>query len=260
MPPKATNKTNQNEADILQKLEAILDTKFELFGERIERMEKNLEQSVAELKVSIQSVDAKAQKALELSEVHEVTIQTNVAAIDSLNEHVNILKEKLKELYDETDELKNRSLRKTLIFINIQKEEEGEKSWNEVKHHLATQLGGFMDVNVDEITKQIERAHRGKPNKNTDISKPLPIFAKFHDWEFAENVKSSIIHANQSKNTSILVSQMFSDKLTERRNQAIKERRDLRKKDPNIKAYIKYPADLMMKTNDKDKYSLYYSY
>ena len=45
----------------------------------------------------------------------------------------------------------------------------------------------------------------------------------------------------------IFVSQMYSPALTKRRNEAMKVRKELKKSDPTIQAYVKFPAKLMIK-------------
>ena len=42
----------------------------------------------------------------------------------------------------------------------------------------------------------------------------------------------------------IFVSQMYSSALTKRKNEAIKVRKELKKNDPTIQAYVKFPAKL----------------
>ena len=48
----------------------------------------------------------------------------------------------------------------------------------------------------DFIISKTERAHRAKGNKYETI---LPIIAKFSDWTFSEQVKSSFIKAAKEK-------------------------------------------------------------
>ena len=90
------------------------------------------------------------------------------------------------ELKSELDDIKNRGLRKTLIFRNIS-QTKNKESWDKTKLTLAKETKVIMpDVANDMIISKTERAH-GAPQK--DISQystpgPLPIIAKFIDWNF----------------------------------------------------------------------------
>ena len=89
--------------------------------------------------------------------------------------------------------------------------------------------------NIDHgvIIKKIERAYRAKENRS---GRNLPVIAKFTDWNFSEEVKTSFIKAAKDGNdrTPIFVSQMYSPTLTTRRNEAIKKRKELREEDQGI--------------------------
>ena len=53
---------------------------------------------------------------------------------------------------------------------------------------------------------------------------------------------------------------MYSPALTKRRNEAMKVRKELKKSDPTIQAYVKFPARLMIKYGKDKEYSLYAEY
>ena len=101
------------------------------------------------------------------------------------------------------------------------------------------------ELDKDYIISKIERAHRAKGNNYGTI---LPVIAKFSDWTFSEQVKSSFIRVVKDKKyeTPIIVSQMYSAALTKRCNNAIKWK-ELRNDDHQIQAYVKYLAALMVK-------------
>ena len=102
------------------------------------------------------------------------------------------------------------------------------------------------ELDKDYIISKIERAHRAKVNNYGTI---LPVTAKFSDWTFSEQVKSSFIRTTKDKKDEwhITVSQMYSAALTKRRNNAMIKRKELRQDDHRIQAYVKYPAVLMVK-------------
>ena len=86
----------------------------------------------------------------------------------------------LNQLEEETEDLKNRSLRTTLIFQNISKTQ-NEKSWEDTKETLANEiLKVIPDFPENEVYYNIERAHRQPLNQNSKSKCKTPvIIAKF---------------------------------------------------------------------------------
>ena len=115
------------------------------------------------------------------------------------------------------------------------------------------------NINHDVIIKKTERTHRAKENRP---GRYLPITANFNDWNFFEEVKTSFIKAVKDGNdhSSIFVSQMYSPALTTWRNEAMKRRKELREEDQGIRAYVKYPAVLMVKRPGEAAYTPYAEY
>ena len=65
--------------------------------------------------------------------------------------------ETISELESEIDELKNRSLRKTLIFNNIKYQQANESSWSDTKSVLIDQISRVSpETTKEEISKNIE--------------------------------------------------------------------------------------------------------
>ena len=101
--------------------------------------------------------------------------------------------------------------------------------------------------------KKTERTHR---SKETEYTSTPAIIAKFNDWQLTETIKTSFIKAK----SHIFVSQMYSPALTKRRNEAVKVRKELKKNEPTIQAYVKFPVKLMVKNSNGKEYSLYAEY
>ena len=143
--------------------------------------------------------------------------------------------------------MKNRSLRKTLIFKNV-KHQVTENSWSKV----------LTEASKKEITTNIERAHRVQNNSETSGERsnntPPYLVAKIANWEFSKRIKSAFIVKNQNGNSRVFVSQMYSKSLTLRRNQALKHRYELKEGDPSVQGYVRYPATLMIKRAGERKY------
>ena len=137
-------------------------------------------------------------------------------------------------------------MRKTLVLESIRQPQQRE-SWDQPKQMLGNEILNIMpELDKDFITSKIERAHRAKWNNYRTI---LPAVAKFSDWTFSKQVKSSFIKAAKDKKdeTTIIVSRMYSAALTKRRNNAMVKQKELRKDGHQIQAYVKYPAVLMVK-------------
>ena len=148
---------------------------------------------------------------------------------------------------------------KKLVFRNIRQQQQRE-SWDQTKQTLANEILNVMpELDKDYIISKIERAHRAKGNNYGTI---LPVIAKFSDWTFSEQVKSSFIRAAKDKKdeTPIIVSQMYLAALTKRHNNAMIKQKELKKDDHRIQAYVKYPAVLMVKYPGESVYTSYAEY
>ena len=88
------------------------------------------------------------------------------------------------------ENMKNRSLRETLIFKKTPQPKKWE-SWDESKDILTKEIRSVMPT-VEEtvIWDKIERAHRSQEN---EYDKNPAIIAKFNNWQFNESIKSSFI-------------------------------------------------------------------
>ena len=156
-------------------------------------------------------------------------------------------------LVKELDDVKNRSMRSTLVFKNI--DQNGDKTWEETTKLLSDELANIVeDKSADEININISRAHRAK---STRTGGPLPIVCSFTNWRFAENIKRKIIVASIAGKTKIIVDQKYTSQLTNRRNTALLHRKELVKADNTLQAFLEYPAKLMGRKRGMGiKYSL----
>ena len=79
-------------------------------------------------------------------------------------------------------------------------------------------------------------------------NKVPPIIAKFTDWTFTEEIKISFIkRAKNSRNNHIVyVSQMYSQAVSNRCNEAMKVCKQLINEDKKILAHVKFPAILII--------------
>ena len=250
---------------------------MESTNERIKQMEEKMNQNHNELLSKITKVEATANEALSLARNNQNVIndinesnqyvEENLEkklkdeiekATKAIKEEINInkLEVQLKSFSIELEDLRNRSMRSTLIFKNIK--EEGETTWEET----AQVLRDFIVENLnlpytsEEIDNQISRAHRSKRDDNNDRNGPRPIFAQFCNWRYAEEIKNKIIYLTSRKMLKVYVDNMYSKDLTERRNQALMKRKELMEATPNLVVKMEYPAVLKSKrkgSNDQWK-------
>ena len=118
----------------------------------------------------------------------------------------------------ELEDLRNRSMRSTLIFKNIKEERK------ETREDTARILTNFivedlkLSYRYDEIDNQISRARRGSSedsnDNQTDHQGHRAIYAQFVNWRTAEEIRNRVIELNSKKQTPVIVNQMFSKELT----------------------------------------------
>ena len=146
--------------------------------------------------------------------------------ISDQNEQISKQNETKSEVESKIEELKNRSLRKVLIFKNI-KYQANENSWSDTKKVLIDEISKVLtEASKEEITTNIERAHRVQSNSETTAKRSNNtspyLVGKIVYWEFSKRIKSAFVVENQNGNSRVFVSQMYSKCLTLRRNQALR--------------------------------------
>ena len=156
----------------------------------------------------------------------------------------------LKAAMIELEDLRNRSMRSTLVFKNIR--ERRNETWGDNCHILSNFITTKLDLSYTKefIDSMISRAHRGieKEEGNNDRQQGnKPIFVQFVNWRVAEEIKSKVIQLNAQKRTKVVVNQMYSKELTIRRNNALKRRREVLEEDGSIQIKLVYPAILKFK-------------
>ena len=220
----------------LEEIKDLLSAKSSELGTRLASLEQKLDNVTKDIHLKLNAVETTAQEA---------------------STYARENREDIHQLDIQVENLKNRSLRKTLVFRNIKKQQ-SEKTWNNTKMVLTNEISKHMqDFSKEEIIKNIERAHRmTTANRNPSSTAPPFLVAKIANWDMSEKIKSAIIKANQEGKSAVFVSQMYSKSLTERRNAALNYQAGLKEQDPSIQDYVKFPATLMVKSTGERKYSL----
>jgi len=231
-----SSKRKQHEKEVsLNDLAALINEfKYEI-TEKFNKLETALNSKICDIEKSLTH-------ALEIGAEQGVKI-------DSLEEQCQAQDTKIKHLTDIIDDLQNRALRETLIFKNVPMNRE-ESTWAHTKNVLADTISEITKFDKALVYKSIDRAHRGKSNGKTTPH----IFVKFTSWSTMEDVKSII--QESSRDTHIYASNMYSPSLTARRNDAMLHRKTLKSNEPCIKAYVKYPATLMVQRPGNSHYQL----
>ena len=178
----------------------------------------------------------------------------NPDLINNLTDHINKLEAQVTGTLMEIDDLRNRSMRNTLIFRNLP--EENNETWEDTCGLLGSYIYSKLNLpyNQDTIDSQISRTQRGSEEKSRNVVEdsnprqgPKPVFAQFVNWHFAEEVKAGIIKLNAQKRTNITINNMYPKERTARRNEAFKRRQEMAKNNKNIHVRLDYPAALKSK-------------
>ena len=255
IPPPFSSNTNKNQERSFVEIKKLIESTSASIEKRLDSVELQIKNQSEDLIDLIRKVEITATKAINIAESNLSKIKNNTDKIenndfpiDQLKNQISALSEEFMVMKLDIEDMKNRILRKTLIFKNIPQTKNREY-WDKSKDILTKEIRSLMPT-VEEtvIRDKTERAHRSREN---EYSKNPAIIAKFNDWQFTESIKTSLIRAK----SQICVSQIYSPALTKRRNEAMKMR-----KDPNIQAYVKFPAQLMIKREKKKEYSLYAEY
>ena len=100
----------------------------------------------------------------------------------------------------ELDDIRNCSMRSTLIFKNI--DQKPNETWEDTSEILADFLTSEVNLlhTYEEIDMQISRAHQGTERditqNNSKVRGPKPLFPQLVNWRVAEEVRNKVIHLN----------------------------------------------------------------
>ena len=196
--------------------------------------------------------DAKANSSNDSDEIEGLKFE-----MTEQSEKISKQFETISELESEIEELKNRSLKKALIFKNIKYQQADKSSWSDTMSVLIDQISRVLpETTKKEILKNIERAHRVCSKGTSSNGSPLYLVVKMVNWEFSEKVKWAFIQENQNGQSQVFVSQMYLKSLTLCPNQALKHQHEIKEEDPSIQGYIRYPDTLMIKRSGEKKYKV----
>ena len=228
----------QNLKDLKETMDKVMES--------ISALEIKMMNNHKELMNNIETVKKKTDEALQLAKKneaeineisnHQVQIKNELASelnltlkneIDKLN--IKKLEAHVRGTLIELEDLRNQSIRSTLVFKNIREEhyETWEDTCKTLSHFIISELN--MPYSYDNTDLMISQAHRGAENED-DLEEhqiknhkgPQLIFAQFTNWRVTEEIRNKIVMLNVNEQTKVVVNQMFSKDLTMRRNNALK--------------------------------------
>ena len=219
-----TEKLSAKLSDEIADLKKTLDEQTATFNKRLTSTEKDLN----EIKTSLDYIYTDNEK--------------NIRNIADLTNQVDQLKMDNTELKDQIDDQINRNMRCNLVFYNVP-ETEG-KEFDSTKLLLEK----IIEENLKEKTFDgaIVRAHRGK-SSNFQKGRPRAIICKLNRDDTADEIEYKFANLGMQRINNVRCSKQFSPDVQRRRNEALLERKTLKEAKSIEKAYIKYPATLMVK-------------
>ena len=151
----------------LDEIKALLNGKFDEFSEKLPSIEEMFDKITKEIYLKLDKIEKDTEESRIKSSKNSDEIEGLKFQISDQNKQISRQNETLSELESEIEELKNRSLRKTIIFKNI-KHQVNKNSWSDTKNVLIDEISKVLtEASKEEIAKNIERAHRVLNNSET---------------------------------------------------------------------------------------------
>ena len=213
--------------------------------EKIHLLEGNLDQRFSDLELKIGDVKQKYEHALQRIKDNETLVGETRNEVSKMRDDLAGMTKAVKSLANEMEDLRNRGMRKTLIFHGFPESKKSFESWDDCKNMIEKYLSicGLKNCNID-------RAHRVERKQSNTLS-PRPIYAEFTSWQNANRVLSNAnaivqkkYHASGGSNHTIKVEQLFSKATMEKRKNLLKIRRYFLDTNEGWKIKLNYPAML----------------
>ena len=167
---------------------------------------------------------------------------------------INVLTRRLE---DQT----NRNSRNSIVIRGLPESEGGEKSWDMTREVVCDALAPLLQINPIDISRKIERIHRGPhnndPNKNRNNNTPRLVHARLFNWNDAQWIINTSFKNRKNSTIPIYVEQRYGPDTTYRRQEALKFRKELKERKEIVGGYLKYPAKLYVKLPGTEKYTLH---
>ena len=214
--------------DQLDESQLVQMKKFEDMDASIDQVEKGIKDTFNDVLHRLSELEEQSK------DFHDVEFPNEIRLLRSENER----------LKEEHENLKNRTLRRTLVFKNIPETKDYE-SYQEVKVLLAKTISSHTQIRYDEVMEGIERAHR--ESKKTDGTRQGNIFCAFLDWDLPQLIISEFKKkCIEDSSFNLYVDQKYGPLTTQRRNLAFELRKKLKAQGQIVSGYVDFPAKLMV--------------
>ena len=146
----------------LDEIKALINGRFDEFSEKLASIEEKFDKTMKEIYLKLDKIEKDTEESRIKTSKNSDEIEGLKFQISDQNEQISKQNKTISKL-----ELKNRSLRKTLIFKNI-KHKFNENSWTGIKKVLIDEISKVLtEAFKEEIVTNIERVHRIKNNSET---------------------------------------------------------------------------------------------
>ena len=160
----------------LDEIKALINGRFDEFSEKLASIEEKFDKTTKEIYLKLDNIEKDTEESRIKTSKNSDETEGLKFQISVQNEQNSKQNETISELESEIEELKNRSLRKTLIFKNI-KHQVNENSWSDIKKVLVDEISKVLtEASKQEIATNIERAHRVQNNSETSTKRSIRIY------------------------------------------------------------------------------------
>ena len=233
-----------------------LEAKMDKILSRIDQIEENIESKFSVLSKRVSELESKVEKLIK--DVDTTKLLANDAQFEAKNlkDTLVVTQKLIKALESNVDDLQGCLRRKTLVFRGIPEDTEDGTSWNsckEVINLILVESFGMYDV-------EIERAHRSPTFRDYTKSTPRPVIVAFLRWDDANTILSNARRALKSNppkdkvggSMKVFIDQLYSPKVSEARQEALKKRWQIKQKHPDWSVFLKYPARIFVRRPEDD--------
>ena len=133
----SSSSSNRNSLD---EIKVLLNEKFDDFSKKLISIEEKFDTTAREIYIKMEQIEKKAEDAKASGSNNSDEIESLKFEMKEQSGKISKQFETISELESEIEELKNRSVRETLIFKNIKYQQADESSWSNTKSVLISRV------------------------------------------------------------------------------------------------------------------------
>ena len=133
----SSSSSNRNSLD---EIKVLLNEKFDDFSKKLISIEEKFDTTAREIYIKMEQIEKKAEDAKASGSNNSDEIESLKFEMKEQSGKISKQFETINELESEIEELKNRSVRETLIFKNIKYQQADESSWSNTKSVLISRV------------------------------------------------------------------------------------------------------------------------